>query len=301
MRSTLAKDILVIGYDPEWDQPIEQAFPLVGGNVLYVNEEPPAENSHIAQVIQQRRGKCLVGAEGSYRKFIQAIYSQLINSRPLSLEILNQVFLGPLNHILIQIQEIRDILNRQMTPQELAPSEVSQVPPMPQEPVPYLVYSNKAQEPTSYPTKSENEKRTRVFISYSHRDERHLQRLHTHLASYERNGLVDVWDDKKIAAGADWRKEISMALKTTKVGVLLVSADFLASKFIAENELPPLLAAAKAGGVKIYSVILSPCVFEDLPLQQFQSVNEPSKPLIRMNQYEKEDIWAQVTRLIKNA
>jgi hypothetical protein len=65
----------------------------------------------------------------------------------------------------------------------------------------------------------------------------------------------------------------------TKVAILLVSADFLASKFIAENELPPLLAAAQMEGAVILPVILSACPYEDTELAKFQAVNSLSKPL----------------------
>jgi hypothetical protein len=73
------------------------------------------------------------------------------------------------------------------------------------------------------------------------------------------------------------------ALEVTKVAVLLVSVDFLASKFIAEEELPPLLKAADKGEVKILPVILMPSGFENSPLAKFQAINSPKKPLTALN------------------
>lgn len=92
--------------------------------------------------------------------------------------------------------------------------------------------------------------RTKVFISYSHSDVRYLKQLQTHLAYYERIGLIDVWDDTKLLPGAVWHEEIEKVIQQTKVAILLVSAAFLAPRFIAENELPPLLAAAQTEGVQ---------------------------------------------------
>ena len=84
-------------------------------------------------------------------------------------------------------------------------------------------------------------KRSQVFVSYSHADAEHLQRLRVHLRPFERAGLVDVWADTRLRPGQRWRQEIELALERAAVSILLVSADFLASDFVADNELPPLL------------------------------------------------------------
>lgn len=142
--------------------------------------------------------------------------------------------------------------------------------------------------------------RAKVFISYSHKDAKHLKRLQAHLADYERNKLVEIWDDTKITPGATWRDEIEEAMDSAKVAVLLVSADFLASEFVAESELPRLLTAAKKEGTIILPIILSPCGFEYTKLSQFQAVNSPSMPLTRMTYHQREDLWAKVAKVIRD-
>lgn len=145
---------------------------------------------------------------------------------------------------------------------------------------------------------SSSNNRKKIFICYSHADYRHLERLQIHLADYVREKLIDVWDDTKIAPGAKWHEEMKNAIETTNIAVLLVSADFLASQFIAENELPPLLTAAQA---IILPVIVSPCSYKFSELSQFQAVNSSSKTLTKMNRHEREELWNRVANIIRDA
>lgn len=144
--------------------------------------------------------------------------------------------------------------------------------------------------------------RTDVFISYSHRDAEWLQRLRVHLKPLEREHRIEIWDDTRIKPGSRWKEEIKQALAATKVAVLLVSADFLASDFITTDELPPLLKAAENEGAIILPVILSPSMFlRIMNLAQFQTANDPSKPLIGMTKSEQEAILVKVTEDIEAA
>jgi hypothetical protein len=105
-----------------------------------------------------------------------------------------------------------------------------------------------------------------VFISYSHADSEWLKRVQIHLKPLERKGLILPWDDTKIEPGMQWKDEINKALDSARVAILLISADFLASDFIVDNELPPLLASAEEHGTLIFPVILKPCLFSESEL-----------------------------------
>src|SRR5262245_36421660 len=106
---------------------------------------------------------------------------------------------------------------------------------------------------------SQTQKQTDVFICYSHHDKRYLAELLVHLTPLARDKQVAVWADTRLHAGDEWREEIRQALASARVAIILVSAHFRASKFIAEEELPPLLIAAKNKNTLIIPVIVSMC------------------------------------------
>ena len=137
-----------------------------------------------------------------------------------------------------------------------------------------------------------------IFVSYSHKDSEWLNRLQVHMKPFELKGLISPWDDTKIKPGMIWKDEIIRVLDTAKVAILLVSADFLASDFIIENELPPLLASAKLGGTSIFPVILKPCSYEESDIGKFQAFNSPLNPVIKMSELEQEELFVEIVRAI---
>lgn len=138
-----------------------------------------------------------------------------------------------------------------------------------------------------------------VFISYSHADIKYLKQLKRHLSTFK--DRIDIWDDTFINAGDNWRKEIDNALANSKVAILLISADFFHSDFIAKVELPNLLQSAERTGTLILCVIIKPCLFEEYPeLNKYQAVNSPSRTLIEMTEYEQEQVWIKTVKAIKS-
>ncbi len=98
-----------------------------------------------------------------------------------------------------------------------------------------------------------------VFISYSHKDQAYLDRLTTFLEALRRKDLFSTWDDREIQSGDYWSAEIQEAIAEAKIAILLISADFLASDFIQNEEIPALQKRQAIGEIAILPVIVKPC------------------------------------------
>src|SRR5687768_9880622 len=119
-----------------------------------------------------------------------------------------------------------------------------------------------------------------VFISYSHKDEVWKDRLASHLGVLEKQELLDLWDDRRIEAGEEWFEEIEAAIEDADVAVLLVSADFLNSKFILEEEVPRFLQRRADSGLKVFPVVVRHCLWKRVAwLSRLQLRPKDGKPL----------------------
>ncbi len=139
-----------------------------------------------------------------------------------------------------------------------------------------------------------------VFVSYSHKDQGYLDRLMIHLSPLEKQGRIKLWADTKLRDGDRWKEEIERTLNESKIAVLLISADFLASEFIIDNELPPLLRAAQTKGTQILPVIVKACRFVREPtLACFHAVNDPQRPLANTDEAERERVYDKIAEAVE--
>ena len=126
--------------------------------------------------------------------------------------------------------------------------------------------------------------RTKVFISYSHADEEWLERLKRHLKPLVRDGHWIAGMTLTSAPVLTGSRKSAPLSTEHKSRCSLISADFFASDFIDEDELPPLLVAAQAEGFGILPVILSASrLARHQSLARFQAANSPDRPLNKMS------------------
>jgi hypothetical protein len=141
--------------------------------------------------------------------------------------------------------------------------------------------------------------RTTIFVSYCHRNKRWLDRLKVHLKPYDRRGDLDLWDDTRIDPGVRWHTAISDAIDRAAASIVLISADFLASDFVAVHELPKLLHNAERAGARIFPIFVEPCELASHPeLAAFQALNSPKKPLAEASRVEAERVLVRAVEAI---
>jgi tetratricopeptide (TPR) repeat protein len=142
----------------------------------------------------------------------------------------------------------------------------------------------------------------KIFVSYSHNDSVWRDQLELVLKPLlKQSDDVQFWADNRIAPGADWFKEISYALSTSRVVVLLVSAEFLASDFIREHELPVILSSADRDEVILIWLYLSPALYDAGPLAKYQAAHDITRPLEGLSKVEQRAVLTDVARKIKSA
>ena len=104
----------------------------------------------------------------------------------------------------------------------------------------------------------------KIFISYSHKDERWKNEIVKQLRVLEVEQKLSVWDDRKITGGGDWYSEIEQEINTCDVALLLISADFLISDFIRGHEVPKLLDRRRSEGLRLIPIIIWECSWKSV-------------------------------------
>jgi hypothetical protein len=138
-----------------------------------------------------------------------------------------------------------------------------------------------------------------IFISYSHRDEDRKKQLLPHIRMLEQLGKLMMWDDRQIGVGDTWFDEIIDNLNRCAVTILLVSADFLASKFCMRDEVPPLLERRRREGMLIVPILIQPCLWDEVAwLRAIQMLPRDGVAVSELAKAKRNRIFTEVARAI---
>ncbi|NJL44717.1 MAG: toll/interleukin-1 receptor domain-containing protein [Leptolyngbyaceae cyanobacterium SM2_3_12] len=111
-----------------------------------------------------------------------------------------------------------------------------------------------------------------VFFSYSHADEPLRDELAKHLTILERLGIIHSWHDRRILPGEEWDGQINKNLDTAQVILLLISSDFLASRYCWDVEVKQAMARHEAKTARVIPVILREVDWRGAPFGKLQAL-----------------------------
>jgi hypothetical protein len=118
----------------------------------------------------------------------------------------------------------------------------------------------------------------KVFVSYSHADEKLKDAVLRHLKPLERMKLITEWHDRKLLAGDAWGEEINSNLEEADIILLLVSIDFINSKYCYDVELDRALERHAEGACRVVPIILRGCLWQHTPFAKLQALPRDGKP-----------------------
>src|SRR4051794_8767134 len=136
-----------------------------------------------------------------------------------------------------------------------------------------------------------------LFYSYSHKDEALRKKLETHLSLLQNEGVISGWHDRRIAAGTEWDGAISENLDKAGIILLLVSADFLASRYCRDVEIKRAMGRHEAGTARVIPVILRPVDWHTAPFGKLQALPQDGKAVTEWSNRDK--AFTEVARGIR--
>ena len=118
-----------------------------------------------------------------------------------------------------------------------------------------------------------------VFYSYAHADEKLRDELAKHLSLLKNSGYISEWHDRDIEAGQEWEQRIDHHLETADLILLLISADFMASRYCYSIEMQRALARHNAGAARVVPIVLRPVDWQDAPFGKLQALPKNARPV----------------------
>ena len=139
----------------------------------------------------------------------------------------------------------------------------------------------------------------RVFIGSTQADAAHLDTLKKHLKLYERQNLIQIWDESMIIPGETRNSKIEQELHAAEIILLLFSVDLLAEDFIWGAEMTEILEKVKRREVQLIPILVRHSDFANSPFAIYAAVPDRDKPI--SNYSNKDEAWTIVVEQIKRS
>lgn len=133
----------------------------------------------------------------------------------------------------------------------------------------------------------------KVFLSYAHEDEEHINELLKHLSLLQRQRYIEHWHHRMISPGQDRTEEIDARLEDADIIIAAVSADFLASDYCHEVELERSLARHAEGTAYVIPIIVRPTNWSSSALGRLQPLPKDGKAISTW--HDRDEAWSDVS------
>jgi GUN4-like/TIR domain len=126
-----------------------------------------------------------------------------------------------------------------------------------------------------------SEEAIKIFYSYSRKDLDMRNTLEDHLSALREANRISTWHDLELEAGTEWKPAILNKLDTADIILLLVSRNFIASKYCYGTELKRAIARHNEGTTRVIPIILRPCDWNhsDVPFSKLNVLPTHAEPI----------------------
>jgi hypothetical protein len=138
----------------------------------------------------------------------------------------------------------------------------------------------------------------KLFISYSHVDEKDIDAFIKHITPLKTKGLIETYYDRKILGGKNFQDKIDNKLEDADIICLFISANFLSSNACMEEK-SNALELMKKKGISVVPIILSPCGWlDDSDIFSLLALPTDGKPISKFK--DSDEAWNCVYKGLKD-
>jgi KaiC/GvpD/RAD55 family RecA-like ATPase len=139
----------------------------------------------------------------------------------------------------------------------------------------------------------------KIFFCYAHENEAFLKKLKKHLRPLQREGIIEVWHDRDIKAGAEWEPEVKKQLDEAQIILLLISPDFMDSDYCYGVEMERALERHKLKDALVIPIILLPVYWQIEALRGIQALPSNAIPIIHPDWHTEDEAFFNVAEGIR--
>ena len=143
----------------------------------------------------------------------------------------------------------------------------------------------------------DNKRPLKLFYSYSHKDEGHIEKLEEHLSTLKREGYLSSWFDRQISAGSNFSEIISKEITTCDIILMLISSSFIASDYCFNIELRKAMERHYIGEAVVIPIIVRPTDWKNTEFGKLLALPKDGKPITKWDNID--EAWLNVVTGIR--